>query len=73
VDLYFRTRHRIVVLRVKGEPDRLFLLKLATNPSGSAEFGDWQSVDHVAEGPDGALRQGTKEDGYEIRYRVERN
>jgi hypothetical protein len=73
VELYFRTSHRIVVLRVKGEPDRLFLLKLASNPSASAEFGAWQPVDHVADRPDGALRQGTKEDGYEIRYLVERN
>ena len=72
VELYFRTSHRIVVLRVKGEPDRLFLLKLASNPPGSAEFGAWQPVDHVADGPDGALRRGTKRDGYEMRYRVER-
>ncbi len=73
IQLYFRTSHRIVVLHVTGEPDRLFMLRLASNPPGSADFGPWQNVDHVADRPDGALRKGTEEDGYEIRYRVERS
>ena len=30
VELYFRTRSRLIVLRVPGEPD--FMLKLAANP-----------------------------------------
>ena len=34
VDLYFRTSSRILVLHIKGEPDRLFMLKLPANPRG---------------------------------------
>ncbi len=72
VDLYFRTRSRLLVLRMQGEPDRLFMLKLASNPPASAEFGPWQPVDHIADGPHGELRKPGPDDAYEIRYRVER-
>ena len=34
VDLYFRTSRRLLVMRIPGEPDRLFTLRLAANPSG---------------------------------------
>ena len=72
VDLYFRTSHRVLVLRAPGEPDRLFILKLASDPAGSAEFGPWQTVSQVADQPDGGLRRGGKDDDYQARYRVER-
>lgn len=71
VDLYFRTSHRVLVLRIPNEPDRLFVLDLASNPAGSAEFGPWQPVDQIADQKDGALRKATGDD-YQIRYRVER-
>ena len=45
VDLYFRTSSRILVLHIKGEPDRLFVLKLPSNPPASPDFGPWQRVD----------------------------
>jgi hypothetical protein len=72
VDLYFRTSSRILVLRVDGEPDRLFMLKLARNPPASPDFGAWQRVDYVADGPQGEPRKAGAGDAYEIRYRVER-
>ena len=65
VELYFRTRSRLIVLRVPGEPD--FMLKLAANPPASAEFGPWQRVDHIADGPGGELRKAGPNDDYEIR------
>jgi len=73
VDLYFRTSRRILVLRVPGEPDRLFILGLAANPSGTEDFSAWRRVDEVADGPGGALRKGKETDDYRIRYRVERS
>jgi hypothetical protein len=73
VDLYFRTSRRILVLRVPGEPDRLFILGLAANPSGTENFSAWRRVDEVADGPGGALRKGKETDDYRIRYRVERS
>ena len=71
IQLYFRTSRRIVVLRIAGEPDRLFMLKLDRDPSGTPDFGPWQAVDYVADQKDGALRKATGDD-YQIRYRVER-
>jgi hypothetical protein len=72
VDLYFRTTSRILVLRLPGEPDRLFVLKLADNPGAQAEFGPWQRVDYIDDQPQQAARKGGEGDDYEIRYRVER-
>jgi hypothetical protein len=57
VDLYFRTSSRILVLRIDGEPDRLFMLKLARNPPTSPDFGPWQRVDYVADGRQGEPRK----------------
>ena len=71
VDLYFRTSHRVLVLRIPNEPDRIFILRLARNPAGSAEFGAWQNVDQIADRKDGALRPGRKSDDYQARYRVD--
>jgi hypothetical protein len=72
VDLYFRTKSRLLVLRVPGEPDRMFLLKLAANPPASPDLGPWQPVDFVADLPDGKVRAGEPRDDYAIRYAVER-
>jgi len=72
VDLYFRSTSRILVLRVPGEPERLFVLKLAGNPGAQAEFGPWQRVDYVDDQPQQAPRKAGEGDDYEIRYRVER-
>ncbi len=70
VDLYFRASSRIIVLKLAGQPDRLFLLKLAANPSHSDSFGPWQPIDWVAEPNDPAPRKATAADQFEIRYRV---
>jgi MFS family permease len=71
VDLYFRASSRILVLKINGEPDRLFVLKLAANPPASADFGPWHRVDYVAD-PGQSPRQAGDSDDYHIRYRVER-
>jgi hypothetical protein len=60
------------VLRMKGEPDRLFELDLASNPPAAPEFGPWQHVDYVADGPGQEPRKAGEGDRYDIRYRVER-
>ena len=68
VELAYRTTGRILVLKMKGEPDRLFKLKLSGKPGHSDDFGPWQPVDFVAEGA-GQPRKATPADQYEIRYR----
>jgi hypothetical protein len=39
VELAFRTSRRILVLKIEGEPDRLFMLKLPGKPGHSDDFG----------------------------------
>jgi len=70
VDLAFRTSSRIIVLKMKGEPDRLFQLRLSGNPGHSDAFGPWQPIDWVAELDDKQPRKATPAYQYEIRYRV---
>ena len=72
VDLDFRTTDRLVVLRLPHEPDRLFVLNLAGNPSATADFGPWQRVDFIAEPGQDTPRKASPSDNYEIRYRVVR-
>jgi hypothetical protein len=72
VDLYFRTSSRILVLHIRGEPDRLFVLKLPSNPPASADFGPWQRVDFIDDKPGQDPRKAGDGDNYEVRYRVKR-
>jgi hypothetical protein len=72
VDLDFRTTNRLVVLRLPSQPDRLFVLNLAGNPSTTADFGPWQRVDYIAEPGQDQPRKAAEGDDYEIRYRVVR-
>ncbi len=67
-DLAFRTSSRIIVLKIKGEPDRLFTLKLSGKPGHSDAYGPWQPIDWVADAGD-QPRKATPADQYEIRYR----
>jgi hypothetical protein len=73
VEIYFRSSQRFLVLRVPDQPDRLFKLKLASNPKASPEFGPWQPLDFVDDDPNGKVRKARPDEGYEIRYRIERN
>jgi hypothetical protein len=68
VELAFRTTQRILVLKIKGEPDRLFTLKLSGKPGHSDEFGAWQHADFVADAGT-RPRKATAADQYDIRYR----
>ena len=55
VDLAFRTAHRQLQLKIKGQPDCVYALTLPAKPPHAAEFGPWQR--HPG--------------GSEIRYRVQ--
>jgi hypothetical protein len=73
VDIYFRTSSRIIVLRMPGEPDRLFLLRLRSDPPRQEALGPWQHLDYVAEQGNAGPRKAGPKDDYDIRYRVERS
>ena len=54
VELAFRTAHRQLEIRIKGQPDRLYLIGLSAKAPHAREFGPWQA----------------NGDGSEIRYRA---
>jgi MFS family permease len=69
VPLYFRTSQRILVLKLAGEPDRLFTLRLWASPSYTRDFGAWQKLDFVAAANEQPRRPGPG-DEFELRFRV---
>lgn len=54
VELAFRTAHRQVEVKIKGQPDRLYAIGLSAKAPHASEFGPWQP----------------NIDGSEIRYRA---
>jgi hypothetical protein len=68
VPLDFRTADRVVVLNLPGQPQRLFKLRLAANPSHSDQFGPWHLADRVT--PINAGEAARPNDAFAIRYRV---
>ena len=54
VELAFRTAHRQLEIKIKGQSDRLYLIGLPARAPHSREFGPWQA----------------NRDGSEIRYRA---
>jgi MFS family permease len=70
VEMHFRSGWRILELKLPAEPDRLFVLKLATRPGHDKEFRDWEHVTHVADTGDNRPRIAGPQDAFDIRYRV---
>jgi F0F1-type ATP synthase membrane subunit c/vacuolar-type H+-ATPase subunit K len=70
VPLDFRTTDRIVVLNLPGQPQRLFKLRLAANPSHSDQFGPWHLADRVTPTSGNEPVRGAPTDAFAIRYRV---
>jgi hypothetical protein len=69
VPLKFRTAQRVMIVNVPGQAALTFKLRLAPNPSHSAEFGPWHLVDQVVASA-GTGKAPRADDGYAIRYRV---
>ncbi len=69
VTLDYRTTDRVVVLNLRGQPQRLFKLRLAASPSHSDQFGPWHLVDRVASAVGEPVRTEPNDD-FAIRYRV---
>jgi hypothetical protein len=70
VPLDFRTTDRIVVLNLPGQPQRLFKLRLAANPSHSDQFGPWHLADRVTPITANEPVRTAPNDAFAIRYRV---
>jgi hypothetical protein len=59
-----------VVLNLPGQPQRLFKLRLAANPSHSDQFGPWHLADRVTATSGNEPVRGAPTDAFAIRYRV---
>jgi cytochrome b561 len=69
VPIEFRTAQRTLVLNMPGQPQRLFKIRLAANPSRSTEFSPWHLVDSTANAR-GERERAMVDDNFAIRYRV---
>jgi hypothetical protein len=71
VELYFRTAQRLLVIRRKGEADRLFRVRLPAKPGHAKTMTPWQRIDFVAgPGPDDQPHPPPSGEDYDVRYRV---
>jgi hypothetical protein len=70
ISLDFRTTDRVVVLNLPGQPQRLFKLRLAANPSHSDQFGPWHLADRVTSAAAAEPVRFVPNDAFAIRYRV---
>lgn len=70
VEIARRSSSRLLVVRMAGEPDRLFRLAIKPMPEHSDALGAWQRADFIF--PAGAERSqpAPANDPFEIRYRV---
>jgi hypothetical protein len=70
VALEFRTTDRVLTLNLPGQPQRLFKLRLAANPSHSDQFGPWHLADRVGSLDTRGPPSVEQNDAFAIRYRV---
>src|ERR1700692_16694 len=70
VPLDYRTRDRVVILNLPGQPQCEFKLRLAGNPSRSDQFGPWRRAHRVAAPTRGEKPRSQQHDAFAIRYRV---
>lgn len=69
VPIEYRTARRTLVLNMPGQPQRQFRIRLAANPSRTADFSPWHLVDYVAN-TKGDPAPPLGNDNFAIRYRV---
>jgi hypothetical protein len=70
VRLDYRTTDRIMVLNLPGRAQCEFKLRLAADPSRSAQFGPWHLADRVALSSSGDAALTDAHSSFAIRYRV---
>jgi hypothetical protein len=70
VRLDYRTTERIMVLNLPGRVQCEFKLRLAADPSRSAQFGPWHLADRVAFTSNGEPADRDAHSAFAIRYRV---
>jgi len=72
VELAFKTRSRLLVLKLPNQPVRLFRLRLSRDPASTASMSEWQRPDHIDEPAKQGPEAAPPDDPVELRYRVTR-
>jgi hypothetical protein len=72
VEVYYRTKQRLFVLKFPNHEDRIFRLHLPANPMKPRfrEWSVWQKPDFVAKGADQPVRASGGND-FQIRYKID--
>lgn len=70
VAIDYRTTDRVMVLNLPGRAQCEFRLRLAADPSRTAQFGPWHLADRVAPPLGGGAAAVEPRDSFTIRYRV---
>lgn len=72
VEVAFKTSGRLLVLKMPGQPTRLYRLPFSRDPASMPAFGMWQPPRHIhVEGED-QPRDAPADDPVQARYRVRR-
>ena len=72
VPLAFKTASRLLVVKVPGQPTRLFMLSLSRDPRSTATLGNWDRPNHIYVEGEEQPRAAPADDPVEMRYRVRR-
>lgn len=72
VELAFKTRSRLLVVKLKNQPTRLFNLALSRDPASTPTMGAWQRAAHIDDPTKDQPEPAPKDDPVELRYKVTR-
>jgi hypothetical protein len=72
VELAFKTTGRLLVVKLRDQPTRLFRLRLSRNPDSTKAMSDWQQADHIDDPTKDQPQPAPKGDPVMLRYRVTR-
>jgi hypothetical protein len=72
VELAFKTRSRLLVVKLPNQPARLFSLGLSRDPASTASMGAWQRPDRIDDPAKQNPEPAAPDDPVELRYRVTR-
>jgi hypothetical protein len=72
VPLARKTSSRLLVVRVRNQPTRLFRVALSRDPATTASFGEWRRPDFVDDGKSAQPVAAPKDDPVTLRVRVRR-
>lgn len=72
VELAFKTRGRLLVVKLPEQPTRLYRLDLSRDPSSTKTMTDWRHANHLDDHMTDQPKPAPPDDPVELRYKVTR-